>query len=490
MSIVIGCDSFLSLRNVRNGDLGRRLAGERVIVLTDPAQYDGSLQACPPGVELEKLLPFNADNERGLAPLLKNSYYTRKSYYDPATFWVKMRASSYKSNPRPGLRRAASIARARLTVAKHWLDGKRGLAQPRRQAFVRALRSHAVSREYQKMLREWDAQLVVAFSLEGPREMALMEAAHALEIPVAVMIRSRDNLASKIQHLPDADAYFVWSEVARDFLLKLYPEVSPERVFVTGSPQFDRHLNPDFHLSREEFFQTIGLDPARPLIVYTTATPNLIPHEIEIVQFLADTVRDKKLHRDGVPAQLLVRGHPRGFGSSHPLLHKTYPGVSVFPPPGPAPYQSEEHESQVVRLILEDEPLHLATLAYQDVQVNVSGTMTVDSAILDKPIVNIYFDLPAGIAPGLSVRRFYQRSDYKPLLKTGGLRLAHNPEEGIALINRYLAEPSLDAAGRKIIRDTDCGPLDGSAGERIARHLYRLMGTRNEAMRAPTGGAH
>ena len=35
MSIVIGCDSFLALRNVRNGDLGRRLDGERVMVWVD-----------------------------------------------------------------------------------------------------------------------------------------------------------------------------------------------------------------------------------------------------------------------------------------------------------------------------------------------------------------------------------------------------------------------------------------------------------------------
>lgn len=477
MSIVIGCDSFLSLRNVRNGDLGRRLTertGERVIVLVDPAQFDGSVQACPGAVEMDRLIEFAAEKDPKLAPLKERAYLTRKCYYDPGTLWTKVRASCYRGRGRwlPGL--LAKLTLARLRLLRYRYDGWRGLAQPRRRAFAEALRRHPVAAEYRRRFEAWDVRLVVAFSLEGNREMALVEAANAAGIPAAVMIRSRDNLAAKIGHLPDARAYLVWSDFTRDFLLRMYPEIPPERVHVTGSPQFDRHLDPAFRLPRDEFFRRIGLDPQRPLVVYTTATPRLIEHEIHIVQHLADAVRDGRLRRGGVPAQLLVRGHPRGFGSDHPLLKQLHPGVAVFPPPGSVPYRSAEHEAQVVRLILEDEPVHLATLAYQDVQVNVSGTMTVDSAILDKPVVNIYYDLPADVPAGLTVRRFYERSDYQPIVASGGVRLARSPEECLRLINQYLENPALDAAGRKWIRETDCGPLDGRAGERIAERLAAL----------------
>jgi len=307
--------------------------------------------------------------------------------------------------------------------------------------------------------------------LEGPREMALMEAARKMGLPTAVMIRSRDNLAAKIQHLPDAADYFVWSEGTRDFLLYMYPEFRPETVFVTGSPQFDRHLDPSYRLSRDEFFERIGLDPDRPLIVYTCATPTLIKHEIEITQHLADAVRDGRFVRG---AQLLVRMHPRGFGSDYPVLKRTYPGVAVYPPLTSHPYRGAEHEAQVVRLIMEDEPVHLATLAYQDVQVNISGTMFVDSAILDKPSVGIYYDIPADTPVGLSTRRFYARTDMQSILESGGVRLASSPDECISLINRYLEDPTLDAEGRARIRAAECGPLDGLAGERIAAHLLRL----------------
>ncbi len=478
MSIVLACDSFLSLRNVRNGDLGRRLAeltGERVIVLVDPAQFEGSRTVCPEGVELERLLEFSASSDPSLEALMTRAYLTRKSCYDPETLWTKVRASCYRGKGRWVPWRLVKLARARLQLWRNGRDGRRGLAAPRRAAFASALRRHAVADQYRVLLKRWGARLVVGFSLEGPREMVLMEAANSAGITTAVMIRSRDNLAAKIQHLPDAAAYLVWSEVTRQVLYRIYPEIPPERVHVTGSPQFDRHLDPRFRLGREEFFRLVGLDPRRPLVVYTCATPTLIPHEIDIVQYLADATADGAVRRGHARAQLLVRGHPRGFGSSVPLLRQPRRDVRVFPPPGTAEYRSAAHEAQVVRLIIEDEPVHLATLAYQDVQVNVSGTMTVDSAILGKPVVNIFFDLPAGIPAGLSVRRFYQRSDYRPIVDSGGVRLARSPQHCLELINQYLENPNLDADGRAWIRNNDCGPLDGRAGERIARVLADLV---------------
>ena len=465
MTVVIGCDSFLALRNVRNGSLGHHLSDMGVVVLVDPNQYAGSVAIAPPDVEVRCLLDFDARQDAHLFPLMDRAYIARKAYYDPATMWEKMRTSSHKYHRSDALRRGLSLTRARMRFYRYRWAGMRGRAPIWRRDFATALQNHPIMEEYRRLLTEVDAEVVVAFSLEGPREMALIEAARKMGLPTVVMIRSRDNLASKIQHLPDADAYCVWAEQTRNFLLHLYPEIPPERVHITGSPQFDHHFDPAYRLSREEFFEQIGLDPSRPLVVYTCATPTLIEHEINITQHLADAVRDGKLAKN---AQLLVRGHPRGFGSDYPLLHQTYPGVAVYPPPTDLPYLSNQHEADVVRLILQDEPMHLATLAYQDVQVNVSGTMIVDSAIVDKPVVAVYYDIPANVLEGLSVKRFYKRSDMQVLLKGGGFQLAHTPDECIQLINRYLENPALDTVGRDAIREREIGLSDGRAGERLA----------------------
>ncbi|MGH9970712.1 MAG: hypothetical protein ACREBG_23380 [Pyrinomonadaceae bacterium] len=473
MSVVIGCDSFLSLRNVRNGDLGRRLGNERVKILVDPNQYKGSQTVCPPGVELDRLLEFDAHADPELSRLVQRSYYTRKCYYDPESIWIKFRASSYRN--KVGLRRIASLAMARYRLASNWVSGWLGFAQPRRRRVMQALRQHRISTEYRRLLSNWDAGVVVGMSPEGLREMALVEAANELRIPTVVMIRSRDNLASKIQHLPEADAYLVWSDVTREFMLRMYPEIPPERVHVTGSPQFDHHLDPAYRLDRETFFAKVGLDPARPLVVMTMSTPGVNDHEIDIAQHLADAAHSGRFARS---AQLLVRGHPRMFGSDVRLLRQEYKEARAYPPPSPPSYRGREHEEELVRLILEDEPVHLATLAHQDVQVNVSGTMTIDSAIFDKPTVNIYYDLLPDIPAGLSVRRSYRRTDIRQMMSYGVSRLAHDPDECIRLINRYLDDPTVDAAGRARARAGECGPLDGQAGARIARAI-ELVALRN-----------
>jgi hypothetical protein len=349
--------------------------------------------------------------------------------------------------------------------------GVRGLAERQRQEFFLAIRRHPLVQQYKKIFERHQASVVVGFSPEGKREIPLLEAANNFGLPTAVMIRSRDNLAAKIQHLPDADLYFVWSDVTREFLLHMYPEISSERVVVTGAPQFDRHLDSSYRLDRESFFELLGLDPNRQLIVYTMATPGLIDHEIDIAQHLADAAHSGKFARG---AQLLVRGHPRMFGSSIKLLHREYPEARVYPAPGLARYKSAAHEAQVVRLILEDERMHLSVLAYQDVQVNVCGTMTIDAAIFDKPVVNVYYDFITGVGSGLSVRRFYKRSDVRQMMSYKASRLARNPDECLRLVNRYLEDPSLDAAGRKMAREQDCGVLDGRAGWRISEAIRRL----------------
>ena len=471
MSIIIGCDSFLALRNVRTGNFGRWLDGKRVLVWVDKRQLPGSKAVQPEGTEIGSLEDFDVPNDPLLDRHLANVGHARKCYYDPSTIWADFLFSSSRHNRTKPLRQAASISRAAGRFAGYWFAGRIGMARRWREEFSKAIRKHPVAEIYRQRLRREGAEVVVSFSPEGLREMALIEAANSLGIPTLVVIRSRDNLSSKIPYLPYADDYLVWSQVSRAFLLMMYPETSADHVHVTGAPQFDHHLDPSYRLTRDRVFSLIGLDPSRPLILYTMGTPSLIPHEIEITQNLADAAHAGQFARG---AQLLVRGHPRMFGSDLKLLHREYPEARSYPAPTQTAYGSLEHEAQMVQHILDDERIHLSLLAYQDVQVNVCGTMTIDSAIFDKPTVNVYYDQLSGISSALSVRRFYKRSDTKQMMSYGASRLAHSRAECIELINRYLDSPALDSEGRKRARNEDCGPLDGQAGLRAARIIQSV----------------
>ena len=471
MSIIIGCDSFLALRNVRTGELGRWLSGTKIQVWVDPNKLPGSLAAQPEGMCIEALEEFEVRHDPALDRLHSAVGFARKCHQDPSTMWADFLFSCYRHNDTKPLRRAASISRAAGRFGRFWLAGRCGLADRWRAEFAQTLRRHPITEVYRQRLRQAGASVVASFSPEGAREMALIEAANSLGLPTLVMIRSRDNLQHKIPYLPFADLYLVWSQVARDCLLTMYPETSPEQVHVTGAPQFDHHLDPSFRLTREEVFSLIGLDPNRPLILYTMATPTVIPHEVAIAQHLADAAHAGRFAQG---AQLLVRGHPRMFGSNLKLLEREYPEARSYPRPTQVEYGGGEHEAHLVRHILDEERMHLSLLANQDVQVNVCGTMTIDSAIFDKPTVNVYYDQLPGIPAALSVRRFYKRSDTKQMMSYGSSQLADDGDHCIDLINRYLENPSLESEGRRRARVEDCGPLDGQAGRRTAEFLKEL----------------
>src|SRR5207244_7934392 len=99
MSIVIGCDSFLALRNVRNGELGRRL--EEVEVWVDPHQLKGSLEAQPDGVTVAPLIDFDFRQDPLLEKIISRAYEARKSYRDGWTLWHERLGSIYRGPAQP-----------------------------------------------------------------------------------------------------------------------------------------------------------------------------------------------------------------------------------------------------------------------------------------------------------------------------------------------------------------------------------------------------
>ncbi len=479
MSIVIGCDSFLALRNVSIGQLGRWLAGTDVHVWVDPNKLAGSRVACPLGVHIDRMEEFDPQQDPWLSRFHASIGFARKCYRDPRTIWADFLYSSHRLNEARPWRRAASIGRSACRFGRFWLAGRMGQAEQWRAQFRDRLQDHPVAAVYRNRLAQVGAEVVASFSPEGMREMALIEAANSMKIPTLVMIRSRDNLQHKIPYLPFAAAYAVWSSVAKDCLLELYPDIPPDHVHVTGAPQFDHHVDASHRLDRAELFRHIGLDPGRPLILYSMATPSLIPHESAIVQHLADAAHAGRFANR---AQLLVRGHPRMFGSDLRLLPHEYPEARAYPRPTLVRYGGAEHEADMVHAIVADEPVHLSLLAHQDVQVNVCGTMTIDSSIVDKPVVNVFYDQVPNIPEALSVRRFYKRSDTQQMMSYGCSQLAYDGEHCIELINRYLDNPHLDADGRARARGDDCGPLDGEAGRRAARLLLSMRERRRHRL--------
>ncbi len=116
-----------------------------------------------------------------------------------------------------------------------------------------------------------------------------------------------------------------------------------------------------------------------------------------------------------------------------------------------------------------------------DVVLNSGSTTVIDAACLNRPDINIAFDgYETNEIENRSVRRLLVKEHYKPIIESGGVRMAYNRQELITEINRYLADPSLDTEGRQKIVADQCYRLDGLAGTRIAQHIITSLGNIHE----------
>jgi CDP-glycerol glycerophosphotransferase (TagB/SpsB family) len=122
----------------------------------------------------------------------------------------------------------------------------------------------------------------------------------------------------------------------------------------------------------------------------------------------------------------------------------------------------------------EDEELLIAELAYADVVVTGQSTIAVDAAVFDKPTVIVYFDQEER-EYWESIRRYYDYEYYVPITQSGGVQLAHCPEELVAQVRRYLTNPEYEHEGRQQIAREQAYLLDGRATERLTELLYKHL---------------
>lgn len=337
------------------------------------------------------------------------------------------------------------------------------------------------NRYYLKLFEKFKPNLVFVTHSIALEEFPLAFYARIYKIPVIALIHSWDNITGKSgmrmitstkpgRMLPiKFDKVIVWNKIMERELIDYY-KYSPEDIFVAGIPQFDiyfRHSS----LSKKEFFDKMGLDPNRKVILFAAGSYLVLPQECQgkIIEIIVNSMSTNKLFS---PCQLLVREHPGTDMSYLENKFKNSPYV-FFDKPGVA--------NAALRISKgwqsgKQEQLHLKeVIQYSDITINVCSTMSIDAAVFDKPIICIGFDGYKSHIRYNSILRYYDSTHYKNIMLTGGIKLARSPEELIRYINDYLKDPKIDAEGRKKIREQQCYYLDGKAGERIGNFVSNFI---------------
>jgi hypothetical protein len=290
-----------------------------------------------------------------------------------------------------------------------------------------------------------------------------VQAAQWLGIPTAAFVFSWDNLTSQGRIIPPYDYYLVWNDQIREHLLKMYKTVPAERVFVTGTPQFDFHFKPEFYWSRRELCERTGADPSRPIVLYTTGMAHHMPGEPVIVEEIANHLREMK---DLGSPQLLVRVYPKDGTHRFDDLKRGRSDILFPEVPWEPAWQTPT---------IDDAYLLTNTIRHAAVGINVASTVSLELCMFDTPVINVGYN-PAGVDTGsVDYRRYYDFDHYRPVVESGAVELAESPDQMRAMVRRALIEPArLSNQRLGLIKKMFGDTLNNCSAKRMARHLVGI----------------
>lgn len=317
---------------------------------------------------------------------------------------------------------------------------------------------------YIQFYRKTNPNLVFnASHVHSRNAIPAVQAAQWLGIPTATFIFSWDNLTSQGRIMLPYDYFLVWNETLKRQLLDMYDWIKPENVFVTGTPQFDPHFREETYLDREEYCEMIGADPSRPIVLYTTGMANHMPGEPEIVEQIADILLEHPLQRR---PQLVLRVYAKDLTGRFDELRSRRKDI-IFSDP--------IWEPEWLTPKPEDALLLANALRHCSVGINVASTVSLELCMFDKPVINVGYNPPSVSTDELSYAHYYEFDHYKPVVESGAVRVAENPEQMANLINDALTEPERDKHLRKALIDQMFGStLDGRSSTRVAEALLRI----------------
>jgi hypothetical protein len=300
--------------------------------------------------------------------------------------------------------------------------------------------------------------------------------AQALGLPVISAITNYDNVVNRGFRSFMPDKLAVWSRLMADETVRLQ-RIPAARIEITGPVQYDRYFRA-LPLSREEFLQSKGLDPTKQTIFYAGGVN--VSRYYEIFQLLADMNRARGESR----CNLVIRPwpHPKVLRAPEwSFLEERLSQTEGVYASNPLRFSSDtlEVDSNRSDVNADTDLDELACLfKYSDVLINHFSTVSLEAAICDLPAIHVgYDDYTFGYKFNTTATFQRRQSHNLRKLRLEAARVAEDQNQLIEYINLYLADPCLDRAQRYDYALSECGPLDGLSGDRLAEVIKSHQGS-------------
>ena len=334
---------------------------------------------------------------------------------------------------------------------------RRGLHRLRRSLW-RWLVEPGVARRAQRecaFLQEQKPDVVVSTHISQVYGRGLVAAANRMGIPTVGNLNSWDNAWKGLKVCPKWVT--CWSENDREELRNL-ASYDPDQVRVVGAPAFDAYFAPDAQWTRAELCSRLGLDAARPILLF--ATLGQFKQQIDETNPLEALL--KAIDAGAIP------GNPQVVARLHPWSRETYfkplllhLAVTVS--------RYEHYVPGLTWTPTRDEAILAGNLLrHADVIVSPGSTMVVEAAIFDTPVVVPVFNEYMPEVFENYFRQTWLNQHFGRIYKNDWAPLVKSADDMVSAVNHALLEPSWYRKGRAHIRENILGLLDGKATERFA----------------------
>jgi hypothetical protein len=293
-------------------------------------------------------------------------------------------------------------------------------------ALERLLPAPAQPRAYVAALRP-DVVALCDSTAPGSLLSAYAQAAKELGIPVAEFVASWDNLTNRQRLRVLPDRLVVWNnkqlEEARE-----HHGVPPERVAVCGAPAFDKWFSWQPR-AREEFLGRLGLDPAKPMILWLGGA--LYPSRRTEAEYASQWLAALRHSGDGTlrEAGVILRPHPYRMEEWQTVDVAPLGNAVIWPREGGMPVDRERQAD------LYDSIFHSAAV------IGLNTSAMIEAAIVGRPVLTILE--PEFQSAQLDTFHF----EYLLESSGGAVRPTGSVDESLAELGSLLAD-SADASAR------------------------------------------
>ena len=335
------------------------------------------------------------------------------------------------------------------------------------RVFVRLAYTALPAPSVHEFLKTHKPTLVFCPSVLYGTEWQFIKEAKKLGIKTIGMLASWDNFYSKTFLRAFPDYLLVQNELLKRQAMRLadYPE---KRIRVVGTPQYDCHVARNRVIGRNEFFQNIGADPAKKLILYAFSGKISEAVDNEMLAVLQRTLTESGLAQE---TQVLIRPYPkRNFSPRKAQWARKSFGFLVDE-------SSTEIGAEKDKWEMDERALGVManSLAHADVVITTCSTFFLEAAIFGTPLVGISFDGGLKLDKWNSTRRFREWEHIADLERTGGVWFVEREAELVRALRSYLSSRALHAEGRGRIIDEQLAGFGGKAAWAVAHSLKNIL---------------